>query len=182
MNKADKVMSYIPRRRDLSEEEANHAINKPEPKQQATVSKVAGVIRAKLSSKQTKLSPKLEKGMNVMNKADKVMSYIPRRRDLSEEEATVSKVAGVIRAKLSSKQTKLSPKLEKGMDVMNKADQHIGYVPRRRDLSEEEAFEQRDISEAYSSFEERDDIALENREESYFEANERDIYERYDLD
>ena len=26
------------------------------------------------------------------------------------------------------------------------------------------------------------DIALENREESYFEANERDIYERHDLD
>ena len=28
----------------------------------------------------------------------------------------------------------------------------------------------------------RSDVALENREESYFEANELDIYERYDLD
>lgn len=45
-------------------------------------------------------------------------------------------------------------------------------------LSEEETFQQRDISEAY--FEEHDEVALENREESYFETNERDIYERYD--
>ena len=35
--------------------------------------------------------------------------------------------------------------------------------------------------EAYH-FEERDDISLENREESYPEVYERDIYERYDLD
>ena len=32
-----------------------------------------------------------------------------------------------------------------------------------------------------SSVAERD-VALENQEESYFEANERDIYECYDLD
>ena len=125
-----KVMSYIPRRRDLSEEEANHAINKP--KQQATrgVSKVARVICAMLSSKQPKLSSKMEKGVKVMDKVNKVS---------------------------------------------------MGYVPGRHDLSELEAFQQRDISEAYSSFEERYDIALENRE-AYFEANERDIYECYDLD
>ena len=68
------------------------------------------------------------------------------------------------------------------MNAMNMANKIMGYIPRRRDLLEEEAFEQRDISEAYSSFEERDDIALDNREESYFETNERDINERYDLD
>ena len=50
------------------------------------------------------------------------------------------------------------------MNIMNKADKIMGYIPRRRDLSEEEVFQQRDNSEA-SYFEERDDI-----------------YERYDLD
>ena len=88
---------------------------------------------------------------------------------------------------------KLSKKLQKGMNVMNKADKVMDYIPRRRDLLEDEAFQERDIGEAYyfeerddielenredSYFEERDDIALENREESYF----GDIYERYDLD
>ena len=66
------------------------------------------------------------------------------------------------------------------MNVMNKANKIMDYIPRRRDL-EENAFQQRDIGEAYY-FEERDDFVLENREESYFEANERDIYERYDPD
>jgi hypothetical protein len=75
----------------------------------------------------------------------------------------------------------LSKKLQKGMGIMNKANKYMGYIPRRRDFSEEEAFQQRDIGEA-NYFEERGDIALENREESYFEAYERDIYERYDLD
>ena len=37
------------------------------------------------------------------------------------------------------------------------------------------------LSAVVSSVGERD-IALENRRESYFEANERDIYERYVLD
>ena len=76
---------------------------------------------------------------------------------------------------------KLSSKLEKGMKVMNKADKIMGYMP--REFSEEDAFLQRDIGEAY--FEERDiddSIALENREEYYFEVYERDIYEDYDLD
>ena len=78
---------------------------------------------------------------------------------------------------------KLSAKLQKGMNVMNKADKVMSYIPRRRELSEEEDFQQRDISEA-NHLEERDDYdtALENREESYFEGYERDIYERYDLD
>jgi hypothetical protein len=92
----------------------------------------------------------------------------------------VSKVAGVVSDRIHAK---LSNKLQKGMNVMNKANKVMGFIPRRRDLSEEEeAFQQRDISEPYY-LEERDDFALENRDESYFEAIQRDdIYERYDLD
>ena len=47
------------------------------------VSAVAGIASDKIHAN---LSPQLQKGMNVMNKADQIMSYIPRRRDLSEEE------------------------------------------------------------------------------------------------
>jgi ElaB/YqjD/DUF883 family membrane-anchored ribosome-binding protein len=89
----------------------------------------------------------------------------------------VSEVAGFASDHIKAK---LSSKLQKGTNIMNKADKVMSYIPRRRDFSEEDSFLQRDISEAY--FEERDDIALENREESYFDAIERDIYERYDLD
>ena len=51
----------------------------------------------------------------------------------------------------------------------------MDYIP--REFSEEEGLQERDIDEAYH-FEERDDISLENREESYSEVNERDFYER----
>ena len=109
----------------------------------------------------------------------KVVGFIPGiGKPLDRAIEGVTKVAGVISDHIH---VKLSPKLEKGMKVMDKADKIMGYIPRRREFSEEDAFQQRDISEAYQ-FEERDDAALENREESYFEANERDIYERYDLD
>jgi phage-related protein len=110
-----------------------------------------------------------------------VASFIPAiGKPVQQAIHGVSEVAGVISDHIKAK---LSKKLDKGMDVMNKADKIMGYIPRRRDLSEEEAFQQRDIIDAYSSyFEERDDIELENREESYFEVNERDIYESYDLD
>ena len=50
----------------------------------AGVSKIAGVISDHIH---VKLGKKLEKGMKVMNKANKIMSFIPRRRDLSEVEA-----------------------------------------------------------------------------------------------
>jgi len=92
----------------------------------------------------------------------------------------VSEVAGFVSDHIKAK---LSSKLEKGMNVMNKADKVMSYIPRRREFLEEDAFLQRDIGEAY--FEERDiddSFALENREESYFEVYERDIYEGYDLD
>ena len=69
------------------------------------------------------------------------------------------------------------------MKVMKKADTIMGYIPRRREFSEEDAFQRGNISEAYHFEErERDDIASINREESYFGANRRDIYERYDSD
>ena len=84
----------------------------------------------------------------------------------------ISKVAGVISDKIN---VKLPSKLQKGMDVMNKANEIMEFIPRRREYSDE-AFQQRDISEAYY-FEERDDVALENPEEPYFEANERDIWD-----
>jgi len=107
-----------------------------------------------------------------------VASFIPAiGKPIQQAIHGVSEVAGVVSDHIHAK---LSSKLQKGMNVMNKADKVMSYIPMRRDFSEEDSFLQRDISEAY--FEERDDIALENREESYFEAIERDIYERYDLD
>ena len=111
----------------------------------------------------------------------KVAGFIPAiGKPIDRAIEGVAKVAGVISDHIH---VKLPGNLEKGMNVMNKADQIMGYIPRRRDLSEEEeAFQQRDISEPYY-LEERDDFALEDRDESYFEAIERDIYERYyDLD
>ena len=107
----------------------------------------------------------------------KVVGFIPGiGKPLDRAIEGVSKVAGVISDHIH---VKLPGKLQKGMDVMNKADKIMGYIPRRRDLSEEEAFEERDIGEAYYLEERDDDIALENREGSYFEADERDFYERY---
>jgi len=111
-----------------------------------------------------------------------VASFIPAiGKPIQQAIHGVSAVAGVVSDHIHAK---LSAKLQKGMNVMNKADKVMSYIPRRRELSEEEAFQQRDISEANYYLEERDDydIALENREEFYFEAYERDIYERHDLD
>jgi len=109
-----------------------------------------------------------------------VASFIPGiGKPIQQAIHGVTKVAGVISDHIH---VKLGAKLEKGMKIMNKADQIMDYIPRRREFLEEEGFQQRDIGEAYH-FEERDDIdALENREESYSEVNGRDIYEGYDLD
>ena len=108
--------------------------------------------------------------MKVMNKANKVMDFIPR--EFSEEEAFQERDDDHIHVNLGGH-------LDKGMKIVNKPVKVTGYVP--REFSEEEAFQERDISDEY--LEERDDTALENREDSYFEAYERDIYEEgYDLD
>ena len=85
----------------------------------------------------------------------------------------VSTVAGEVSDNIN---VKLPSKMQTGMDVMNKANQIMDYIPRRREYSDEEAFQQRDISEAHY-FEERDDVALESRDEPYFELNERDIWD-----
>ena len=104
--------------------------------------------------------------------AGHVASYIPGvGKPVQQAIHGVSTVAGVASDHIHAK---LSKKLNQGMKVMNKADKVMSFIPR-----EEDAFEQRDISDGFSSyFEERDDIELENREESYFEAYERDLYER----
>jgi hypothetical protein len=83
----------------------------------------------------------------------KVAGFIPAiGKPLGKVIAGVSKVAGVISDHIHAKPP---DKLEKGMSVMNTANTIMSFIPRRRDLFEEEAFQQRDISEAYS--EERDD-------------------------
>ena len=110
----------------------------------------------------------------------KVAGFIPGiGKPIDRAIEGISKVAGVISDHIH---VKLPGKLQKGMDIMNKADTIMGYIPRRREFLDED-FQQRDFGESYY-LEERDDsdFALENREESYFEAYERDIYERYDLD
>jgi hypothetical protein len=124
-------------------------------------------------------------GLKVLQSVDgvasKVASFIPGiGKPLSKAIEAESKIAGFVSDHIN---VKLPDNLEKGMKVMEKANKIMEYIPRRRGSSEdsEEAFQQRDIGETYH-FEERDDIALENRDESYFEADERDIYERYDLD
>jgi hypothetical protein len=107
-----------------------------------------------------------------------VASFIPViGKPVQEAIHGVSDAAGFVSDHIKAK---LSNKLQKGVNIMNKADTVMSYIPIRRGFSEEEAFLQRDISGIH--FEERDDIPLENREDSYFEVNERDIYEGYNLD
>ena len=82
-----------------------------------------------------------------------VASFIPEiGKPIQQAIHGVSKVAGVVSDHIKAK---LSPKLQEGMKVMNKADDVMSYMPRRRDLSED--FQQRDIGEAYY-LEERDYI------------------------
>ena len=112
------------------------------------------------------------------NAGSKVVRFIPGiGKPLSKAMEGASKAAGAISDKIK---VKLPPKLEKGMKVMNKANKVMDYIP--REFSEEENFQQRDFDEAYL-LEERDDFPLENREDSYSDVFERDLFdERYDLD
>ena len=100
----------------------------------------------------------------------KVVSYIPGLKPLGKAIGVAAKLAGVASDKIHAN---LSRKLDKGMKVMNKVNQVMGFIPRRRDLSEEETvhWQRREISDGYY-FEECDDIVLEHREESYFDADE----------
>jgi hypothetical protein len=92
-----------------------------------------------------------------------VASFIPDvGKPLQQAINGVSKVAGVISDHIHAN---LGAKLTKGMKVMNTANKIMGLV--RRDLSDEEAFQKRDISDTYYS---GDDIS-----HSYFDND-------YDLD
>ena len=102
----------------------------------------------------------------------KVVSFIPGvGKPIGQALEGVSKVTGLVSDKIHAK---LSPGLQKAVNGMNKADKIMGFVPRRRDLSEAEAFQQRDISEAY-----HDVPQLEHREESYLDVEEWDSYDDY---
>jgi hypothetical protein len=94
-----------------------------------------------------------------------VASFIPDvGKPLQQAINGVSKVAGVVSDHIHAK---LSAKLNKGMSVMNTANKIMSVV--RRDLSDEETFQQRDISDTYYSGEaDWDDISL-TLEHSYFD-------------
>ena len=99
----------------------------------------------------------------------KVAGFIPEiGKPIEKAIDGVSKAAGMISDKIH---VKLGAKLDKGMKVMNTADKVMDYIPMRRDLSDE-AFEQRDHSDAYY-FEEHDldHISLEHlhQEDFYFD-------------
>ena len=105
----------------------------------------------------------------VTQAASKVAGFIPGvGKPIGQALAGVSKAAGAISNKIHAN---LSPKLQKGMKVMRTANKVMGFIPTRRDLSESEDFQQRDIGDH--------DISLEYREESYFDAEVRDNYEQY---
>ena len=104
----------------------------------------------------------------------KVVSFIPGvGKPIGQALEGVSKVTGLVSDKIHAK---LSPGLQKAVNGMNKADKIMGFVPRRRDLSEAEveAFQQLDISGAY-----HDVPQLEHREESYLDVEEWNSYDGY---
>ena len=103
----------------------------------------------------------------------KVVSFIPEvGKPLERVISGVSKAAGVISDKIH---VKLPAKLQKVENGMDKADKIMSYIPRRRDLSEQEDFQQRDISDAYY-FEERDDTSLEHDGEEYYSDDDYEYY------
>lgn len=77
----------------------------------------------------------------VQTAAAKVVGYIPGLKGVGKAMEGAAKVTGFISDKIHAN---LGKKLEKGMNVMNKADKVMGYIPRRRDLSEEEGFQRRE--------------------------------------
>ena len=122
-----------------------------------------------------------------------IAGFIPEiGKPIQEAIHGVAKAAGAVADHVKAN---LGKKLQKGFDIMSTANTVMGYIPLRREFLEEEAFPrdfmdseeeahyQRDFMDPYSSyFEERDDMELENREDSYFELYERDIYDDYDLE
>jgi len=79
--------------------------------------------------------------------AAKVVGFIPGiGKPIGKAMEGVSEVENFVSDKIHAN---LGSKLEKGMNVIDKAKKIMGYIPRRRDLSAEEGFWQRDISDAY---------------------------------
>ena len=103
--------------------------------------------------------------------AAKVVGFIPEiGTGVGKVLSGVSKAAGVISDKIHAN---LGSKLEKGMNVMNKAQKVMGFIPTRRELSLDEDFNLlgRDVGS--------DGYYLEHREESYFDVEVRDTYDHY---
>ena len=103
----------------------------------------------------------------VATAASKVLSKFGPTQSIGKAIGGFAKGAGAasdaIKANFSGK---IGKRLEKGMHAMNKINDKIP-----RDLSEVEAVQQREVGDGFY-FEERDDIALDYREESYFDADE----------
>jgi hypothetical protein len=119
----------------------------------------------------------LKVAQTVGNVVAKAASFIP---DVGKPlEKAIGGVAKVYGAASDAIHAHISTKLQKGMKVMNTANKVMSYF--RRDLSDEELFQQRDNSDAhyFEEFEEfdSDDISLEHlhQEEFYFDNN----YEHY---
>jgi len=79
---------------------------------------------------------------SVTEAASKVAGFIPGfGKPLGKVLEGVSKASNIISDKIHAH---LNGKLEEGMEIMNKADKIMGYIPRRRDLSAEDGFQQWD--------------------------------------
>jgi hypothetical protein len=106
-----------------------------------------------------------------------VASFIPEvGKGVQQAINGVSKVAGVVSDHIHANLGKLG----KGVNVMNKANKIMGFL--RRDLSDEEAFQQRDISKTYHSGPgdaDLDDISL-RLEHSYFDNDYDWDYEHWE--
>ena len=104
----------------------------------------------------------------------KAASFIPDvGKPLEKAIDGVAKVAGVASNAIHAH---LSPKLQKGMKVMNAANKVMSYF--RRDLSDEELFQERDNSYAHYYEEvDSDDISLEHLHQEEFDFD--DNYEHY---
>jgi hypothetical protein len=169
---------------------ATKAVQKIKTGVTKAVKKVGNFVRT-TGAKIVKFGAKvLETGAEVVGH---IAGFIPEiGKPIQEAIHGVAKVAGAVADHVKAN---LGKKLQRGFDIMNTANTVMGYIPLRREFLEEEAFQrdfmdseeeayyQRDSMDPYSSyFEERDDMELDNREDSYFELYERDIYDGYDLE
>lgn len=118
---------------------------------------------------------------SVATSASKLASAVPILRPLGKAIDGVAKGAGAASDAIKvnwNKNSKVDKRLQNGLKAMDKVHKVESFIPRRRDLSEEEAVQQREIVQVdgyyFEERDESDDIALEDREESYFDADEED--------